>query len=77
MKTNNNNSLSFARRQMFALESKFFPFRKDLFSEGTGVQENKQEVLKKVFPVNMWKSTNYILAISDPIKLYYKYESCF
>ena len=47
IKTNNNNSLSFARRQIFALESKFFSFRKDLFSEGTGVQENKQEVLKK------------------------------
>ena len=28
--------------------SKFFPFRVDIFSEGLGVQESKQEVTKVV-----------------------------
>ena len=45
-------------------ESTFFPF-KDLFSEGTGEQESKQEVTKVVSLVKMAEN---LPSVSSPLK---------
>ena len=39
-------SMHVKRKESAPLGSKFFPFIEDAFSEGLGVQENKQEVSK-------------------------------